>query len=95
MITRIEEKNALAHLNDRLAAYIDKVRSLEAENYKLSTQIRAHEETVHRETGNIKILYETELADARKLLDETAKEKAKLQIEVGKLKSDADDWRDK
>ena len=36
-------------------------------------------------------LYEAELADARKLLDETAKEKAHLQIEVGKWKAEADD----
>ena len=36
-------------------------------------------------------LYEAELADARKLLDETAKEKAHLQIEGGKWKAEADD----
>ena len=36
-------------------------------------------------------LYEAELNDARKLLDETAKEKAHLQIEVGKWKAEADD----
>lgn len=95
MISRIEEKNSLAELNNRLAAYIDKVRSLEAENLRLTTQIRSQEETVHRETSNIKALYEQELADARKLLDETSKEKAKLQIELEKQKSLADEWRDK
>ena len=31
------------------------------------------------------------MTDARKLLDETAKEKAHLQIEVGKWKAEADD----
>ena len=36
-------------------------------------------------------MYEAELTDARKLLDETAKEKAHLQIEVGKWKAEADD----
>ena len=48
-----------------------------------------------RERTNVKALFENELADARKLLDELSKEKAKLQIEVGKYKSEADDWKDK
>jgi len=50
---------------------------------------------VTREITNIKALYETELADARKLLDATAKDKASLQLEVNKLRADADDWKDK
>ena len=95
MISRMEEKLTLASLNDRLAAYIDRVRTLENENRHLTTQIRSKEETVHREVTNIKALYEAELGDARRLLDDTAKEKATLQIEVGKYKSEADDWRDK
>ena len=94
-ISRLAEKNELASLNDRLAAYIDRVRFLETENAQLSKQIRAQEETVTRERTNVKVLFENELADARKLLDELSKEKAKLQIEVGKYKSDADDWKDK
>lgn len=55
-------------------------------------QVRSCEETTQREVTNIKALYEAELRDARKLLDETSKEKAKLQIEVGKWKADAEDW---
>ncbi|XP_077188454.1 lamin-B2 isoform X2 [Paroedura picta] len=39
----------------------------------------------------IKALYETELADARRVLDETARERAKLQIEIGKLRSELDE----
>lgn len=31
------------------------------------------------------MLYESELADARRALDETARERAHLQIELGKL----------
>lgn len=41
----------------------------------------------------MKGLYEQELSDARKLLDDTAKEKAQLQIDVGKLKTDNEDLR--
>ncbi len=94
-ISRLTEKNTLASLNDRLAAYIDRVRTLELENSQLTKQIRSHEEVVTRERTNIKALYEGELADARKLLDELSREKAKLQIEVGKYKTDADEWKDK
>ena len=94
-ITRMQEKEQLSNLNDRLAAYIDKVRYLENENSRLTVQIRSSEETVTREVGNIKALYESELAEARKLLDDTAKEKAKLQLEANKYKTEADDWQAK
>ncbi|XP_013378743.1 lamin-B1 isoform X2 [Lingula anatina] len=91
-ISRLQEKEELVHLNDRLANYIDKVRSLESENSRLMVQVRSFEETTHREVTNIKALYESELRDARKLLDETSKEKAKLQIDVGKYKAEAEEW---
>lgn len=94
-ITRMQEKEQLQNLNDRLAAYIDKVRYLENENSRLSIQIRSTEDTVSREVGNIKALYESELAEARKLLDDTAKEKAKLQLDANKYKTEADDWQTK
>ena len=95
VISRLQEKTELASLNDRLAAYIDKVRSLETENARLSKLVSTQEETVTREVTNIKSLYETELADARRLLDDTAKDKARLQIEVGKLKTENAELRDK
>ncbi|KAL3866193.1 hypothetical protein ACJMK2_043515 [Sinanodonta woodiana] len=91
-ITRMEEKEKLQNLNDRLAAYIDRVRYLEDENARLSTQVRSTEETVTREVTNIKALYEQELEDVKKLLDETAKEKARLQLDANKYKVEAEDW---
>ena len=36
---RTEEKKTLGNLNDRLAQYIDRVRSLELDNGKLATQV--------------------------------------------------------
>lgn len=95
MISRVQEKNELASLNDRLAAYIDRVRQLETENSRLSRMVQTQEETVTREVTGIKGLYEGELSSARKLLDELAKDKAKLQFENSKLKTDLDDLRDK
>ncbi|XP_008422034.1 lamin-B1 [Poecilia reticulata] len=87
-ITRLQEKQQLRDLNDRLAVYIDKVRSLESENDVLHLQISEKEETRSRELGGLKALYETELADARRSLDDSSKERAWLQIELGKVKSD-------
>ncbi|XP_037078855.1 lamin-C-like [Pollicipes pollicipes] len=89
--SRLQEKEQLAGLNDRLAAYIEKVRNLEIENSRLTHQVRSSQEVVTREVSNIKSLYESELADARRLLDETAKERAKLQIDLGNLKTERDD----
>ncbi|XP_018415189.1 PREDICTED: lamin-B2 isoform X2 [Nanorana parkeri] len=90
-ISRLQEKEELRHLNDRLAVYIDRVRSLELENDRLMVKISEKEEVTTREVSVIKDLYESELADARKVLDETAKHRAKLQIELGKYRSDFDE----
>ncbi|PVD37822.1 hypothetical protein C0Q70_00424 [Pomacea canaliculata] len=89
--TRQQEQEELQGLNDRLANYIDRVRHLESENSRLCTQIQSTEEVIKREVSSVKNLYETELADARRLLDETAREKAKVQIEANKYKTDYED----
>lgn len=94
-ISRQAEKEELSSLNDRLAAYIDRVRYLENENSRLQVAVKSTEETVTREVSSVKHLYEQELEDARKLLDDTAKEKARLQIEASKLKAETDEWRSK
>ncbi|XP_072564729.1 lamin-B1-like isoform X4 [Paramormyrops kingsleyae] len=87
-ISRLQEKEELSNLNDRLAVYIDKVRSLESENSVLHLQITEKEEVRSRELSGLKSLYETELADTRRSLDDTAKERARLQIELGKLRTE-------
>lgn len=94
-ITRLQEKQQLRDLNDRLAVYIDKVRSLESENSVLHLKISEKEEVRSREVSGLKALYETELADARRCLDDSSKERAWLQIELGKSKSDNEQLQQK
>ncbi|XP_018427062.1 PREDICTED: lamin [Nanorana parkeri] len=92
-ITRLQEKEDLQELNDRLAVYIDKVRSLESENAGLRLRMTESEEVVSREVTGIKSAYETELGDARKTLDAVAKERARLQLELGKIREEHTDLK--
>ncbi|XP_059950698.1 lamin-B2 isoform X3 [Mesoplodon densirostris] len=90
-LSRLQEKEELRELNDRLAHYIDRVRALELENDRLQLKISEREEVTTREVSGIKTLYEAELADARRVLDETARDRARLQIEIGKLRADLEE----
>lgn len=94
-ISRLQEKQQLRELNDRLAVYIDKVRNLESENSVLHLQINEREEERTREKTTLKALYETELADARRCLDDSSKQRAWLQIELGKIKNEHEELQQK
>ncbi|XP_050951865.1 lamin L3 isoform X2 [Labeo rohita] len=87
-LTRLQEKEDLRHLNDRLANYIERVRQLENDKSSMQLLLEEKEEVAVREVGNVRRLYETELADARKTLDATANERARLQIELTQLQDD-------
>ena len=53
--------------------------------------VRSTDEMVRHEVSKIKSLFESELADARRLLDQMGKDKARMQLEINKLKADLDE----
>lgn len=68
-------------------------RFLETENNRLTREIQTTQETVTREVSQIKSMYDHELNDARRLLDETHKEKARLEIDVKRLLDENDELK--
>ncbi|XP_077363768.1 prelamin-A/C-like [Festucalex cinctus] len=88
-----QEKEDLRKLNDELVVHIDKVRSLKEENANLRLRITESETEASRELTGLKDAYEPELADARAALDSEANERARLQLEVCKLREEYEELK--
>ena len=82
--TRQQEKEELAYLNDRFASYIEQVRNLKEANLRYEFELQTVKSQLGQESEEVKKLFENELADARSLIDETAKEKARQQLIANK-----------
>uniref|UniRef100_A0A3P9B1N7 Lamin L3 n=1 Tax=Maylandia zebra TaxID=106582 RepID=A0A3P9B1N7_9CICH len=80
-LSRLQEKDELRGLNDRLANYIQRVQELESERSYMLLKLEEKEEA----RSSVRRLYEEELADVRKSLDGLAQERAQLQIDYGNL----------
>ncbi|KAL5012424.1 hypothetical protein ScPMuIL_010975 [Solemya velum] len=81
-VTREKEKKDMRDLNERFANYIEKVRFLEAQNRKLAGELDNLRGKWGKESSAIKQMYETELEEARKLIDDLSKEKSALEIKI-------------
>ncbi|KAF7635054.1 hypothetical protein Mgra_00005495 [Meloidogyne graminicola] len=90
---RQHEKDYLQHLNDRLAGYIERVRTLETENSRLLVQIREVEVVERKEKDNLSSRYEAKIDELRKQLEFLTRDKAKLQIETDKANSGYEDLK--
>ncbi|VDM32472.1 unnamed protein product [Hydatigera taeniaeformis] len=88
-ISRNEEKEELAELNDRLASYIDYVRKLEMDKEHLKRKIKTYSEERLSKHDDARNTYEAEIASLRRLVDDLAKQKAVAEVEAEKHKDDA------
>jgi intermediate filament protein if len=90
---RDKEKKDMQDLNERFASYIEKVRFLEAQNRKLTEELEKLKSKWGKETTAIKAMYQAELDEARKLLDDAEKDKAALEIKVASLEEQIEELR--
>ncbi|XP_070782362.1 notochord granular surface [Enoplosus armatus] len=96
MMTRTNERQEMVALNDRLAVYIEKVRTLESKNKLLEAEIEALKSRHVRPSG-LRQLYESQLKDLKKVAEQmrvqrnmslAAKEAMLGQLDMLKAKYD-------
>ena len=90
---REREKKDMQELNERFANYIEKVRFLEAQNRKLASELEMLRDKWGKETSAVKQMYEAELAEARKLIDDLQREKSNLEIKNQSLQEQMHDMQ--
>ncbi|KAM4750358.1 keratin 97 [Anableps anableps] len=86
------EKATMQNLNDRLATYIEKVRSLESANLKLDRQIR---EWYEKRTLTVRDYskYELIIVDLRKKISDATMVNAGLMLQIDNARLAAEDFR--
>jgi intermediate filament protein if len=89
--TREREKRELSTLNDRLAAYLEKMHHLEMQNQNMG----GLKERWEQDLITIKQNYEHQLASTQKGLDDTGRIKASLEAQIARLVSESAEYRKK
>ncbi|KAM3842763.1 keratin, type I cytoskeletal 19-like [Diretmus argenteus] len=86
------DKITMQNLNDRLAAYLTKVRSLESANAQLERQIR---EWYEKQTPTVRDYskYEAIITDLRKKLGFATQDNARIILQIDNAKLAAEDFR--
>ncbi|CAJ1053047.1 keratin%2C type I cytoskeletal 13-like [Xyrichtys novacula] len=92
MSTAGGEKQTMQNLNDRLAVYLDKVRSLEAANAQLERQIR---EWYAKQTPQVRDYskYEKIIDDLRRKISAAALDNARLMLQIDNARLAAEDFK--
>ncbi|NWV36855.1 GFAP protein, partial [Grantiella picta] len=83
--TRTNEKVEMMELNDRFASYIEKVRLLEQQNKVLAVELNQARDQEPSRTADI---YQEELRELRRRVEQLATAKARLEMERDNLAAD-------
>lgn len=90
---REKEKRDLMVLNDKFASYVERVRFLEVHNKKLQMELDALKNRAGGESGKIREMYEIELSEAKRLIDDTGKDKATAELKARQCEEDAEKFK--
>ncbi|CAJ0610191.1 unnamed protein product [Cylicocyclus nassatus] len=90
---REREKREMRGLNDRLAAYIEQVRFLEAQNRKLNHDLERLTKGKH--APGIRMMYEKEIAQSQAIIADAKRDYGNTEKEVRGLTADLTDIRNR